>query len=100
MIARSWWATATADGARQYAEHFRTAVLPELRATAGFRTAYVMRRASGDVVRIQVLTFWESMTAIAGFAGNTVRTAVVGPVAQSLLLDFDTTVEHYEAQQH
>jgi hypothetical protein len=48
MIARSWRATATPDGARRYEEHFHTAVLPELRAVPGFRMAYLMRRADGD----------------------------------------------------
>jgi heme-degrading monooxygenase HmoA len=105
MIARSWRATATPDGARRYEEHFHTAVLPELRAVPGFRNAYLMRRDdgagdSGDTVQIHVLTFWESMADITGFAGNTLRAAVVDPAAQAVLLNFDKTVDHYEAQQH
>ena len=40
----------------------------------GFHTVYLMRRDDGDsrdTVQIHVLTFWESMAAITGFAGNT-----------------------------
>lgn len=105
MIARSWRATATPDGARRYEEHFHTAVLPELRAVPGFHVAYLMRRDGGDgdsgrPVQIHVLTFWESMAAITSFAGNTPQAAVVDPAAQAALVNFDKTVDHYEAQQH
>ena len=104
MIARSWRATTTPEGARSYQEHFRTTLLPELRAVPGFRLAYLMRRDEGDddregTVQIHVLTFWESMAAITGFAGNTPRAAVVDAAAQAILLDFDQTVDHYEAEQ-
>lgn len=105
MIARSWRATATPEGASRYQEHFRTAVLPELRAVPGFRMAYLMRRGPGDgasdgTVQIQVLTLWESLAAIAGFAGDTPQAAVVDAAAQATLVDFDRTVAHYEAEQH
>jgi len=103
MIARSWRATAGPEGARRYEEHFRTTVLPELRAVAGFRTAYLMRRDDGDserTVQIHVLTFWESMAAITGFAGDTPQSAVVDAAAQAVLSAFDRTVDHYEAEQH
>ncbi|GAA1844615.1 antibiotic biosynthesis monooxygenase family protein [Asanoa iriomotensis] len=95
MIARSWWATATPDGARRYEEHFRATVVPDLRAVPGFKTAYLMRHDEGDIVRIHVLTLWESMTAITDFAGNPPDAAVVEPAARSALLTFNTTVDHY-----
>jgi heme-degrading monooxygenase HmoA len=104
MIARSWRATATLDGARWYEEHFRTTVLPGLRAIPGFRMAHLMRRHSdgdsGDMVQIHVLTFWESMAAIVSFAGDTPQAAVVDPVAQAALSTFDQTVVHYETEPH
>jgi heme-degrading monooxygenase HmoA len=105
MIARSWRATATPNGARKYEEHFRDVVLPDLRALPGFRTAYLMQREDRErdgegTVQIHVLTFWESMAAITGFAGNTPQAAVVHPAAQAALLNFNTTVDHYEVQQY
>ena len=120
MIARSWRATATRDGARRYEEHFRDAVLPDLRTVPGFRTAYLMRRdaeaddataddataddgAAADAdgtVQLHVLTFWDSMASVTGFAGETPGAAVVHPDALAVLLTFDRTVDHYEAQQH
>lgn len=98
MIARSWRATATPDGFRRYEQHFRTAVLPELRTVPGFRTACLMRRDDGGVVQIHVLTLWESMAAVTGFAGDPPNVAVVEPAARAVLLSFDETVEHYETE--
>ncbi len=105
MIARSWRATATPDGARMYERHFCTVVVPQLRALSGFRAAYLMRRNNGDhdcgvPIQIHVLTFWDSMDAITAFAGNTPQAAVVEPAARAALLNFSKTVDHYEAQQH
>lgn len=95
-IARAWTARATPAGADAYVTHFRTAVLPALRATGGHRGAMVLRRTHGDLVRITVLTLWESMAAIEGFAGPDREAAVVEPAARALLFDFDTRVEHFD----
>jgi heme-degrading monooxygenase HmoA len=97
MIARSWRAAATPDGADRYDKHFRTSVLADLRRTPGFVRAYLMRSPEGGEVRIHVLTLWESMDAIAGFAGSTPDSAVVEPEARAALLRFDEQVHHSEA---
>src|SRR3954470_20909870 len=96
MIARSWRAVATPAGADRYGEHFRTSVLADLRRTSGFLRAYLMLSPEGGAVRIHVLTLWESMDAIAGFAGATPDAAVVEPEARAALLHFDEQVHHSE----
>jgi hypothetical protein len=60
LIARSWRATATPDGACRYEEHFRDVVLPDVRATPGFCTAHLTQRENRDAegtMQIHVLTF-------------------------------------------
>ena len=99
-VARSWSARATPAGADAYLAHFRAAVLPALRETGGHRGALVLRRAEGDLVRITVLTLWESMVAVERFAGADVEAAVVEPAARSVLTDFDARVEHFELAFH
>jgi heme-degrading monooxygenase HmoA len=96
MIARIWHATATPAGAEAYQRHFTTAVLPELQGVAGHRGAYVLRRATGDHVDLQVVTLWESLEAIRGFAGEDIDTAVVEPDAQAALLTYGTSVTHHD----
>jgi len=95
MIVRSWHATATAEGAAAYREHFTDSVLPELQRIDGHQGAYLLRRDHDGQVELQVLTLWESLEAIRGFAGASLDRAVVEPVAQAALVTYDTTVTHH-----
>jgi heme-degrading monooxygenase HmoA len=94
MIVRTWRATATAAGAAEYGVHFERVVLPKLRALDGFRGAVVLTEEAGEVVRVEDLTFWESLDAVRAFAGEELEVAVVDEVAQGMLLDFDRGVTH------
>lgn len=95
MIARIWRASATAEGADRYREHFTGAVLPELTRCDGFVDASLLERAGPERTDIQVITRWESLAKIEAFAGADVETAVVEPAAQAALLDYARTVDHY-----
>ena len=98
MIARRWlgW-TADADAADAYERHFQTAVRPQLEATPGFLGATLERVADpGGRTEIVVVTQWESIDAIRGFAGDDIEAAVVEPDARAVLADFDERVRHIE----
>ena len=98
MIARRWlgWA-ADADAADAYERHFQTAVRPQLEATPGFLGAMLERVADpGGRTEIVVVTQWESIDAIRGFAGDDIEAAVVEPDARAVLADFDERVRHIE----
>jgi heme-degrading monooxygenase HmoA len=95
VIVRSWHATATAEGAAAYREHFTDSVLPELQRIDGHQGAYLLRRDHDGQVELQVLTLWDSLEAIRGFAGSSPNRAVVEPVAQAALATYDTTVTHH-----
>lgn len=96
MIARSWRARARADRAHLYPEHFSEAVLPRLRALTGFVGASLLRRTDDQEVEYVVLSYWESMEAVARFAGATPDVAVVDAEARTALSSFDERVLHYE----
>jgi heme-degrading monooxygenase HmoA len=96
VIVRAWHATATAEGADAYSEHFTRTVLPELQRIDGYRGAYLLRRDHDDThVRLQVLTLWDSLGAIRSFAGANLENAVVEPAAQAALVAYDSTVTHH-----
>ena len=95
MIARVWSARATPSGAEAYVAYFRRSVLPELARIPGHRGAMVMRGARGAPA-VRVVTFWDSLEAIAAFAGDDVAAAVVEPEARAILEDVDERVEHLE----
>jgi heme-degrading monooxygenase HmoA len=96
MIIREWRGLASPSRAQDYPKHFRDKVVPELRRLAGFVGADLARRQLDDKLEFLVLTRWRSMDAIRAFAGADVETAVVEPGAVAALIEFDTSVSHYE----
>jgi heme-degrading monooxygenase HmoA len=96
MIARLWSAHTTTAKAPAYVEHLRTQVLPALRRVDGYGGALLLERAGPDAVEVIVLTFWRSLDAIRGFAGNDLEGAVVAEEAAALLTQFDRRVRHYD----
>lgn len=96
MILRDWSATATPEGAGEYARHFTAAVLPRLRALPGFHSAFLLTRTDAGLVRIRVLTVWECFDAVRALAGSDPTVAAVEPAARSVVLDYDRTVTHFE----
>ena len=91
----TWHATATAEGADAYREHFTGTVLPDLQRIDGYRGAYLLRRDHDTHVRLQVLTLWDSLEAISSFAGANPENAVVEPAAHAALVSYDSTVTHH-----
>ena len=96
MIIREWRGRAAASNGEAYPEHFRASVLPELLQVPGFLGAHLSRRQLEDRIEFLVLTRWQSIEAIRGFAGSDISKAVVEPAAAAVLLDFDASVQHYE----
>ena len=96
MIARLWSARTTPAQAPAYVEHLRTQVLPAVRGVDGYAGAQLLQRAGPDEVEILVITWWRSLEAIRGFAGDDLEGAVVADEAAALLTDFDRRVRHYE----
>jgi heme-degrading monooxygenase HmoA len=96
MIIRSWKAMALEKNVEAYARHFSGSVLPELRRIPGHKGAYVLKKNEGGGVELVVLTLWDTMDAIRGFAGKNADQAVVDPAAEAVLESFDRTVQHFE----
>ena len=96
MIARVWRARAALHSAHLYQAHFSDAVLPRLLALPGFRGAYLLRHADDAGVEFVVQTLWDSMEAVERFAGSNPDVAVVDAEARSVLVSFDSVVQHFE----
>ena len=71
-------------------------MLPELRQVVGYDGGLLLQRRDGAEVELVVLTWWQSLSSITGFAGDDVETAVVADDAAALLVGFDERVRHYE----
>jgi heme-degrading monooxygenase HmoA len=96
MIARIWSAQTTRAQAPAYVEHLRAQVLPAIRAVDGYGGAMLLERSAAGAVEVIVITFWQSLDAIRGFAGAELEGAVVADEAAALLTEFDRRVRHYE----
>ena len=58
--------------------------------------ADLSRRQLDDKVEFLVLTRWQSKDSIRAFAGADPDKAIIEPGAVAALMEFDTTVQHYE----
>jgi heme-degrading monooxygenase HmoA len=96
MIARVWSAQSTPAQAPAYVEHLRSQVLPTVRTVDGYVGAMLLEQVVPNAVEIIVITFWQSVDAIRGFAGADLEGAVVADEAAALLTQFDRRVRHYE----
>jgi hypothetical protein len=95
-IVRVWKGYGTADGIQRYCDqHFKSAVLPQLRAIVGFVGANVLVRSVDDKTEVVVATVWDSIEAVKAFAGEDYTRAIVEPFVRDLLDHFDEHVTHF-----
>jgi heme-degrading monooxygenase HmoA len=96
VIARIWrgWAPiATAD---DYQRHYETEVGEHLRAVSGFRSARLLRQEDGREVLFTSITFFTSLDAVRGFAGEDYEQAVVEDAARQVLSRWDEQVSCHD----
>lgn len=96
MIARIWRGRTAAADAEAYLDYLLATGLKDYQAVPGNRGLRVLRRIDGEVTEFLVLSFWDSMDAVRGFAGPDVETAVYYPEDDRYLLEREPTVAHFE----
>jgi hypothetical protein len=74
----------------------RTVALRDYRATSGNRGAWCLSRTDGDVVHVEMLTFWDDYAAIRRFAGERIEAAKYYDFDDGYLLEKEPFVRHYE----
>jgi heme-degrading monooxygenase HmoA len=77
-------------------KHLRTETFPALRKQAGFVDAPILSRALGNGIEFLVVTRWQSLDAIAGFAGRDPEAAVVPAEVAAMMIDYDRRATHFE----
>ena len=96
MIARIWrgW-TAVAD-ADEYAAYVERTGIAAYRSTPGNLGARILRRDVDGRAEFVVLSFWDSLDAIRGFAGDDLETAVFYPEDDRFLVERELRVAHFD----
>jgi heme-degrading monooxygenase HmoA len=95
MISRQWRGLARPERAQDYVRHLRTDTFPQLRRIPGFVDASILKREVEAGVEFLVITRWESLEAIRGFAGADAEAAVVPEEVQRMMVEYDSRVRHY-----
>jgi heme-degrading monooxygenase HmoA len=96
MISRHWKGIAQPGYAEAYVQHLRHDTFPGLARIPGFVRASILRRTVEAGTEFQIVTVWESLTAIKAFAGEDPEIAVVAATVRSMLFSYDERVVHYE----
>lgn len=95
-----WSGAVRTEDRDAYVEYVERTGMAEYRETPGNLDAWLLTRDRDDgVTEIVTVSRWESMSAIAAFAGEDVDRAVYYPEDDGYLVERDVTVRHYE-QRH
>jgi heme-degrading monooxygenase HmoA len=95
-ISRVWRGWAAPERAAEYERMVCGEVIPGMGSLDGYRGASLRRRETEDgEVEFLVLTEWDSLEAIRGFAGEDYEAATIPAEAEALLTRFDPRAVHY-----
>ncbi len=94
MIARTWRGAVKTADAEAYAAYIDETGMQAYAATPGNRGAYMLTREVGELTEFVTLSFWDSLDAIKGFAGDDHETAVFYPEDDRYLVERDLTCTH------
>lgn len=96
MIARRWHGRVPATKAEQYLRLMKEVGLADYRSTEGNRGAWCLHRRDGDVVQVEMVTFWEDEAAVRRFAGDDLTKAKYYDFDPEFLLELEPEVTHFE----
>jgi heme-degrading monooxygenase HmoA len=96
VISRQWRGLAQPDQAQNYVKHLRTETFPALRKLPGFVSASILSRPLGNGIEFLIVTQWDSLDAIARFAGPDLEAAVVPAKPAAMMIEYDRRVRHFE----
>ena len=96
MIARRWHGRVPAEKSDEYLRLMKNIGLADYRSTPGNLGAWCLHRRDGEVVHVEMLTFWADEEAIRRFAGDQLTTAKYYEFDPDFLLEMEPEVLHFE----
>ena len=96
MIVRMWHGRVLTGKARSYRAFLTKRAIPDYQSVEGNISVNILEREEGEVTHFITMTFWESLDAIKGFAGDDAELAKYYPEDKEFLLEFEPRVVHYE----
>jgi hypothetical protein len=100
MISRIWHGYTTRENADIYENLLREDIFVGIRGRniPGYHGIQLLRRNLGEEVEFITEMWFDSLEAVAAFAGEDYETAVVPPKARTVLKRFDERSQHYEVR--
>ncbi len=96
MIARTWHGAVRAKDADTYHAYLMRTGIPDYKKTPGNLGVYVLRRIENNEAHFLLVSLWESLEHIRGFAGDDVEKAHYYDEDKKFLLELEPRVTHYE----
>ncbi|HFD32225.1 MAG TPA: antibiotic biosynthesis monooxygenase [Gammaproteobacteria bacterium] len=96
MIAREWKTRCPRHQKKGFIEYLYKTGIKDSAETDGYQGAQIFARGLNDQVEITLITYWDSMNSIKGFAGDDISLARLYPEDYRYELDSDDFVLHYE----
>ena len=96
MIMRTWRGAARPEDAERYLEHQAATGIAEYRSAPGNRGALVLSRRVGGLCEVTTVSFWDSIDAVRGFAGDDPEVAKFYPGDDDLLVEKDARAWHHD----
>jgi len=96
MIVRMWHGMVPASKAEAYRNFLNERAIPDYQSVKGNLGVYILERREGEVAHFITLTFWDSLEAIRGFAGDEIEAAKYYDEDRDYLIGFEPKVLHYE----
>ncbi|MDE1858164.1 MAG: hypothetical protein KGI26_03745 [Thaumarchaeota archaeon] len=96
MIARVWHGTTSKENRAAYLMYLKKTGLKEFAKSRGNLGAFILVRDSAELTEYIVVSLWESMAAIKGFAGDDAKKTVYFPQDEKFLLRLEPNVKHFK----
>jgi len=91
-----WHGRVPTAKAAAYRAFLNSRAIPDYHSVAGNISVHVLERRDGEITHFITMTFWESMDAIRGFAGEDAEVAKYYSEDAEFLLEYEPRVVHYE----
>jgi heme-degrading monooxygenase HmoA len=96
MIARIWNGKTDIGHFETYSTFLEHVAIPDYEKTPGFRGLVFLRNHDNHHAWFKLITYWDNIQSIKGFAGSDYKKAKYYPEDKNFLLHFEEETEHYE----
>jgi heme-degrading monooxygenase HmoA len=96
MVARIWHGRTSAEKADEYRQYLFDAGVKKIASLPGNRGVQMMMNKTADAGEFMVVSYWDSIDAIKGYAGENYTRVHDLPRDKEFLIDPETLVRHFE----